>query len=546
MSRLRRPAGALLATVLGASILAVTPSAYAADGSVTGTVTGSGGPIDTATVQAYVLEEGSWMYADNGYASVEPDGTYTLNLPPGDYRFGFDDWSGGHIEEFHADAATVEEAATITVGDSQSIGIDADLATASHVTGTVTGPGGGALDLMSVAAYREVFFQGESYWQAVEYADTDAAGHYDLGGLAAGTYRIEFEDGANDPTYASEFYQNQPSVLVAQNVAVGPAGATTSGINAELALESTITGTVTDVGNAPLEAATAYAYVQAGAQWDFADYAATDAAGNYTFDGLTAGTYRIEFEYESGQDYFYEYWNNQGSFDEADDIAVGTGAAITGKNAQLVLDEHEIKYLEGVTIPMISGTLQVGNTLTVTAGTWTPADITATYQWFRDEGPIAGATASTYTLTAADEGKTLVVLVNASKPGYQDRINMSNTVGPILAAAAPAPGPVVAPAPVPAPAPATAPVISFSKKIDVVGSLTVGSTLKLKNFKALVSRTTVSYKIQWYAGSKKIKKATKPKLKVTKALKGKKIFVKVSATVGSTTKTVKVKVGKIR
>jgi hypothetical protein len=546
-SHLHRRGGVVLAGVLAASILGVTPSAYAANGTISGTVTGAGGPLSTASVQAYVLQGGSWLFFDDGYGAADAGGHYTLSLPPGEYRLGFDDWSGAHVEEFYLDAATVEDADTITVVDGPPQVFDADLATASHITGTVTDPVGAGLESVSAVAYQEQFFQGESYWQAVEYADTDASGDYDLGGLVAGTYRVGFEDGAMDPTYASEFFQNKPSVLVAQDVAVGPAGAVTSGVDAVLDLESTISGTVTDVANAPLAGVNVYAYVQAGAAWDFAGYETTNPSGVFTFDGLPTGTYRIEYEYESGPDFFYEYWNNKGSFDEADDIVVGTAEAITGRNAQLVLDEHEIKYLEGVTIPMISGTPQVGSTLTVTDGTWTPADITATYQWFRDEGPIAGATASTYTLTAADEGKTLVVLVNASKPGYQDRMNMSNAVGPIAAAPAP---PVVAPAPAPAlaPAPAPVPVISFSKKIDVTGALVVGSTLKLKNYKALVTQVaaTATYKIQWYAGTKKIKKATKSKLKVAKALEGKKINVKVSATVGSTTKTVKVKVGKIR
>jgi hypothetical protein len=81
--------------------------------------------------------------------------------------------------------------------------------------------------------------------------------------------------------------------------------------------------------------------------------------------------------------------------------------------------------------------------------------------------------------------------------------------------------------------------------MDVKGALKVGSTLKLKKYKAN-SSSTVSYTFQWYAGSKKIKKATKDRLKVTKALKGKKISVKVTGRTGTTKKTVKVKVGKIR
>jgi hypothetical protein len=88
-------------------------------------------------------------------------------------------------------------------------------------------------------------------------------------------------------------------------------------------------------------------------------------------------------------------------------------------------------------------------------------------------------------------------------------------------------------------------VISFSNKIDVAGNMLVGSTLKLKNYKALVSGATITPKLQWFAGTKKIKKATKAKLTLTKAMKGKKISVKVTATVGTTAKTLKVKAGKV-
>ena len=59
-------------------------------------------------------------------------------------------------------------------------------------------------------------------------------------------------------------------------------------------------------------------------------------------------------------------------------------------------------------------------------------------------------------------------------------------------------------------------------------------------------RTTVGYKFQWYAGSAKIKKATTSKLKITKALKGKVIKVKVTLSAGGTKKVVTLKVGKVR
>ena len=70
--------------------------------------------------------------------------------------------------------------------------------------------------------------------------------------------------------------------------------------------------------------------------------------------------------------------------------------------------------------PTITGTAEVGQTLTaVTTGIMDTDGLTSptyTYQWIRvetdsTEMDISGATSSTYTLVAADEGKTLKVTV---------------------------------------------------------------------------------------------------------------------------------------
>ena len=81
--------------------------------------------------------------------------------------------------------------------------------------------------------------------------------------------------------------------------------------------------------------------------------------------------------------------------------------------------------------------------------------------------------------------------------------------------------------------------------LDVTGKPKVGKTVKVAGLD-LVLRTAVTYKFQWYAGTKKIKKATKSKLKVLSSMKGKKLSVKVTATAASTSKSVKLKVGKVR
>src|SRR6202043_2775373 len=64
--------------------------------------------------------------------------------------------------------------------------------------------------------------------------------------------------------------------------------------------------------------------------------------------------------------------------------------------------------------PTISGTAQVGQTLTATTGVWTHNPTSFTYQWNRAGTAISGATASTYVPVSADVGNTLTISVTAT------------------------------------------------------------------------------------------------------------------------------------
>jgi hypothetical protein len=69
--------------------------------------------------------------------------------------------------------------------------------------------------------------------------------------------------------------------------------------------------------------------------------------------------------------------------------------------------------------PKISGTAQVGQTLTANPGTWTGSNITFSYQWRRCNAQgngcanIGGADTSSYLVRAADQGDTIRVRVTA-------------------------------------------------------------------------------------------------------------------------------------
>ena len=65
----------------------------------------------------------------------------------------------------------------------------------------------------------------------------------------------------------------------------------------------------------------------------------------------------------------------------------------------------------------LRGATRVGRTLTVQPGVVAPADAEASYQWTRDGKPIAGATASSYTLTADDVGHQVDVAVGLARRG---------------------------------------------------------------------------------------------------------------------------------
>ncbi|MEJ7568667.1 MAG: hypothetical protein WKF41_10420 [Gaiellaceae bacterium] len=70
--------------------------------------------------------------------------------------------------------------------------------------------------------------------------------------------------------------------------------------------------------------------------------------------------------------------------------------------------------------PTISGTTQVGQTLTASNGTWTNSPSSFAYQWLRCNGggnqcaSVANGTQKTYTLVGADAGRTIRVRVTAT------------------------------------------------------------------------------------------------------------------------------------
>ncbi len=87
--------------------------------------------------------------------------------------------------------------------------------------------------------------------------------------------------------------------------------------------------------------------------------------------------------------------------------------------------------------PAVTGTEEVGETLSVSDGTWTGDPVIAfTYQWYRSPSTaISGATSDTYELQAEDEGETIFCRVTGTNGSGSD-IADSNTTGAIAPASA--------------------------------------------------------------------------------------------------------------
>lgn len=83
--------------------------------------------------------------------------------------------------------------------------------------------------------------------------------------------------------------------------------------------------------------------------------------------------------------------------------------------------------------PVLSGTPGVGQTLTVTPGTWTGGgELVLTYEWLADGNPITGAEDVTFELTSDQIGATITVVETATnEAGAQSE--PTNSLGPVTA-----------------------------------------------------------------------------------------------------------------
>jgi hypothetical protein len=155
-------------------------------------------------------------------------------------------------------------------------------------------------------------------------------------------------------------------------------------------------------------------------------------------------------------------------------------------------------------LPVISGTVQVGDVLTSSTGTWTNSPTSYSYQWKANGTAISGATASTYTLIASQVGDTITVTVTATNSKGSTPAT-SASVGPVTNGA---------------PVNTALPVIS--------GTVQVGDVLTSSTGTWTNSPTSYSY--QWKADGAAISGATSSTYTLISSEVGDTVTVTVTAT----------------
>jgi len=248
--------------------------------------------------------------------------------------------------------------------------------------------------------------------------NTGADGTYNLGGLPAGQYKVQFY--GSNLGYINEWYNDTTDMnaAVPQTVAEG---ATVTNINAVLAQGGGISGRVTN-GTSGLANIGVTVYVSNNYVSQIG-WAQTDPNGYYTLQGLATGTYKVQFN--AGQSGYANRWyNNKADFNLAQSVSVTAPGTTPLADAVLV----PAVYYTITTTAGINGSLNPGGNVQVLSGDSQAFSVTVYPPHILDSvGGTCGGTLvdSTYTTTAITQDCTVELATKL--PSYLLTVNTAGT-----------------------------------------------------------------------------------------------------------------------
>lgn len=385
---------------------------------IEGTVSAGGAPVEGVEVAASYAGS-SDAYVATVKAVTAADGTYRLaGLEAGEYVVGFSDFDGEWAHQYWQ--GVVDRASSthleLSPGDVAEA-IDANLTAGGTLAGTLT-ERAEAGSVPSAQAYLDVLRKNSNgAWESVAFEQADAAGAYEVSGLAPGEYTVmsygSWSANWAKTYYGGAFFQDEAAVapVTAQTV--------TPGVDVEAAPGVQISGSIIDEHGGPATGASLrLLYERAPGVW--AEPEQISGAGDdisFRMGGLPPGNYVVEFadRSDAAVPYATQYWENAATRAEATVLEAPSGGAFTGINAVMTRTTPEP---EPAPIPTVSGVAQVGQAFTVDAGDWGDGAALA-YQWLADGEPLADATGTELVPGDALEGVTLAVTVTGTRPGAE-------------------------------------------------------------------------------------------------------------------------------
>jgi len=292
-------------------------------GSITGTVTGSGGLPGVYVEARRIVGD---YFVRSTYSG--PKGDYTLEgLSPGDYRVTFKP-DTPHVRQWYSSATEETTAQTVTVALNSVIpNINAALGTGAIITGVITAADTG---LPMPGAYADVYSNTGSSLGIRVYAD--ANGQYQTPGLPAGVYKLYFNPNTWSE-YRAEWYQDADSASAAITITV-PASGVVPNINAALSRGGALSGWVYDARtNALLNNVYVTVYSATSGKWIQGQY--NNSWGYYRFATLPPGQYKVKFSKSGYADQWYDGAGGTIAFDSALSVTVAAGSEASNINAYL-------------------------------------------------------------------------------------------------------------------------------------------------------------------------------------------------------------------
>jgi hypothetical protein len=354
----RRISATLAVAALLAFCGAAAPSAFAATGSISGTLTGAPTHAPVADVEACAVEKPEFVVVGQ-CVWTGSDGTYEIgSLPEGEYNVMFWPHHGTGLNYYRDGVGPVQVGAGLTAG------VDYELKEAGSIEGRVISE----LDGTPIAGVEAcAYFRWEDHEPSC--AVTDAAGKYRIVGLGAvgeeqTEYRLQFFPEHSRLPYFRSYgglvgFDEELDDLVQAEVVSVTKGHVTEVPDQTLRPDAEVQGFVTAAYNgAPLKgilvcAAPALASGEEAFQDDIykfqgAKCARTDSAGAYSVGGLVGGRYKVLFSVELREFRHYIpplkpeedgfptlYWTDGSSWGEADVLNLTPPTTATDIDAQL-------------------------------------------------------------------------------------------------------------------------------------------------------------------------------------------------------------------